>query len=257
MKEAKELLVVIPHAGLRRPQEIPANWLSNNINELIETETDWNTELLYDLRQILANRQLIFPINQVFINACRHPRVLDDCVPLTINEDLIYRRNPSIALRRELVKKYLLPFHKKISATRKSFILEGHSFIKGSLDNKGKKIEDDITLSDFVNSYLDPKGGIRTAPEGYLDFYAEELRKRLPGLVIGKNSVYTSVYDHILSMNSWDGKQEKGNRVPMIHQETDEGLYIRNKKPDMKAISKLRRAFADSLYETIKHFSIN
>lgn len=254
--QAKNLLVVMPHAGLRRPREIPAGWLSRDIEKRIEIQTDWHTDLLYDFREILSNRQLIFPINQVFINACRHPKSLNDCVPLNIERHNVYAREPSIALRRKLVRKYLIPFYERIGKTKKSFILEGHSFIKGDLDNEGQEIKDDITLSDSANSVLDPKNGIRTAPHGYLDFYAEELSKRLPGLVIGKNSFYNSVYDHIFSLHSWDGIREKGNRVPIIHQETDERLYISGGKPNLKAIAKLKKAFSESVYQTMKHFEL-
>lgn len=252
--QTKNLLIVIPHAGLKRPKEIPARWLSRDIEKIIETETDWYTDLLYDFREILSNNQLIFPINQVFINACRHPGILDSCVPLNVNGNKIYTRNPSAVLRRKLVKRYLDPFYEKIQKTRKTFILDCHSFVKGSLDNEGKEIKNDIILTDIVTSNLDPKGGLKTAPEGYLDFYRRELKKRLPELTIGKNSFYNSVYDHILAMNSWDGIRMKGNRVPIIHQETNEKLYISNGKPDMKAIARLKRAFSDSVYQTMKHF---
>ena len=50
------------------------------------------------------------------------------------------------------------------------------------------------------------------------------------------------------------GKQEKGNRVPLIHQETNELLFTDYEKENRKEIKKLKGLFAEAIYETAKHF---
>ncbi|MBS3079486.1 N-formylglutamate amidohydrolase [Candidatus Pacearchaeota archaeon] len=251
----KNLLVVIPHSGIKIPRELKEK-LSSHINELISSETDWYTDLIYDFRNILGNKQIVFSYNQVVINACRHPRILDDCVPVSINQISIYKKDIVLDLRKELVNKYLLPFYSKIKKIKKSFILDGHSFIKGVKDNKGKLLEDDIILTNLVKSEFDPVEGLKTCPDKYLEFYYQELKKRLPDLKIGVNSAYQTVYDHILSENSWDGLGEKNGRVPIIHQETNESLYIKHGKPIKKEVNQLRKSFAEALYKTMKEFDL-
>ena len=148
----KNLLIVIPHSSLKRPFEIKKNQLSVQVESLINQENDWGTDKLYDFRKILGNKQIVFHFNQVFINACRHPKILDDCVPLKIHGKEIYKKGFELSnlIRKKLIKKYLLTFYKKIRESKRTFILAGHSFVAGTLDPLGIKMDYDIILSNFV-----------------------------------------------------------------------------------------------------------
>jgi len=98
---------------------------------------------------------------------------------------------------------------------------------------------------------------IRFAPARYIDLYADEINKKMPGFNIGKNSVYLSVYDHLCATLSWDGLSLKKHRVPVIHQETDESLYITSDQLDQKTLQHLRQVFAESIWATMQYFDLN
>jgi len=247
MKKIKELLVIIPHSGLKRPKEIKPSWLSKYNYQLIyspKCETDRGTKELYDFRKILGNKQLVFPFSQIYINICRHPKKLDKVIPTFIRKNPVYKKGkePSIKLRKKLLKKYYFPFYEKIKKARKSLILNGHSMVVGHESLGKEKLKEDIVISDWMK--LDGHF-IRFAPKKLADFYAKELRKRLPELKIGRNSVYTSSYDYICY------KFGKNGKIPVIHQETEESLYMNGNKIDRKKLETLRKAFAESLKATI------
>jgi N-formylglutamate amidohydrolase len=77
----EQLLVVIPHSGILVPREIPLESLSEQFPSLLQN-VDWYTHWLYDFRDILSNRQLVFPYCSLILEANRHPDLTDDSVPL-------------------------------------------------------------------------------------------------------------------------------------------------------------------------------
>ena len=248
-------MVIIPHGSVGRPPEIKKSWLSENQNQLlfgVSSETDRGTGQLYDFRKILHNRQLVFPYSQVYINAVRNPKMLNDSIPTSIRGVSVYKKALDRKFRKKLLVKYFLPFYKKIGVAEKTIIFNGHSTVAGHSGLGKEKFNDDIVLSNYM---IDKGKRIYFAPNKYLDFYAKELKKRAPFLKIGKNSVYSSVYDHICAKFGWDGKSARGKRVPVIHQETDEGLYIQNNKINLKKLKRLRKVFAESLLATMEHFA--
>ena len=111
----------------------------------------------------------------------------------------------------------------------------------------------DIVLSDSLkyNGQL-----IKFAPAGYIDFYAGEINKRMPNLIIGKNSVYLFVYDHLCATLGWDGSSNKNHRVPVIHQETNESLYIIDDQLDLPRLHHLQQVFAEAILATMQYFNL-
>ena len=251
----KYLLVSIPHAGVLCPAEIPLVTLSEHQAQLAADNIDWYTDRLYDFRDLLENDQVCFPYSQVYINVNRHPKTLDECIPVVLDGVPIYRPDHALTIgqRKVLLKKYHTTFHRSIDRRQKIFILDGHSTVTGHADAAGNQVADDIILGDRQASPLDPPGGIRTAPDGYLETYAEELERRLSGfqLRISRNTTYASTYGHIMAAHSWNGIGERGRRVPLLLQETNEDLYIKNGKPDWLMIEELRRVFAEALSTTL------
>lgn len=73
----------------------------------------------------------------------------------------------------------------------------------------------------------------------------------MPNIKIGINSIYVEVYDYINEKFGWK-KEWKG--IPLIHQETDESLYIKDNKLNKKQLNKLSKIFVESLEETYKRF---
>lgn len=255
--KASQLLVVTLHSSTARPPELKNEWLSGHQSSLLEgdaAETDRFTSELYDWRAILGNQQIEFPYSQVYINASRHPQDLAEVVPLQIRDQSIYRPGfePSRPLRQALIKNYYLPFYEAVKQTSKSLILNGHSTVVGHASLGTQVLKWDIVLSDS----LEYRGQlIRFAPAGYIDYYAAEINQRLPHLRIGKNSVYLSVYDHLCVTLGWDGLSTQNHRVPVIHQETDESLYITDGQLDRSKLQSLRQVFAMSILATMRHFA--
>jgi len=251
MNITKNILVSIPHAGISCPPEIPLKSLSDYQQELAINNVDWFTNHLYDFRDILDNHQVVFPYNQVLINVNRHPDNLEESVPLSVDDISVYKngQEPSSELRKHLIRKYHYRFHNDIASYQKIFIFDGHSTVTGLADAGGDVVKDDIIISDWQMSKHDPPGGIKTAPEGFLDVYAEELDRQFSGFQIklSTNTTYSSTYGYIMASHGWDGKSIKGSRVPLILQETNEKLYIKNGIPDVLMIEELRRIFAESL----------
>jgi len=253
-----DILVVIPHSGIGIPAEINPEHLSEDFARLAQN-VDWYTNWLYDFRDILENRHLVFPYCSIVVEANRHPDILDDCVPLTdVNNHSVYRENsePSANIRRLISDKYLKAFHQNIENNILSgagFLFDGHSTVsaRGVADNQ-------IDLMNFQHSALD-KEKRYFCPDIYIETYAAELRKRLPEVKVTVNaSEYYTVYGHVCSAHSVNAMKRVGKRVPAILQETNERLYKHpDKTPDVLAINRLRRAFAESLAETMKQIHNN
>ena len=110
-----------------------------------------------------------------------------------------------------------------------------------------------IELMNYQSSHLDPEPK-RFSPNAYIETYAEELQRRLPEVRVTINaSEYPSVYGHVCAEHSVDAFGRAGRRVPAIFQETCERLYREpGKAPDLFALNRLRRAFAESLQATIQ-----
>jgi hypothetical protein len=247
------LLVVVAHSGIVVPYEIPVDSLSEDFATLARN-VDWYTDWLYDFRDILGNRHLVFPYCSLVLEANRHPDILDDSVPLRdVNGLPAYRSGaePGAELRAELAAKYLKPFHQSIAdgiAAGATFLLDGHATVtaRGMADNQ-------IDLMNFQHSHLD-NAPIHYSPDLYIETYAAELRKRLLGVKITVNgSEYHTVYGHVCTAHSVNAMQRIGSRVPALSQETNERLYRKaDGTPDIAAVNRLRRAFAESLAQTLR-----
>jgi hypothetical protein len=245
-----KVLVCISHSGIACPPEISPSILSEHQQTLAENNVDWYTNHLYDFQDLLDNSQIIFPYSQVYVNVNRHPDTLDESIPLILDGLQVYKTGlePSFE-QRQLIMKHHLNFHRSIASREKIFILDGHSTVTGHQDAAGIEAVDDIIVSDWQKSKLDPPDGIRTAPPGYLETYVEELERRLSGLNIRitQNTTYSATYGHIMATHGWNGKSEKEHRAPLLLQETNEALYIKNGVPDVKAIEELRRVFSETI----------
>jgi hypothetical protein len=248
--ELKELLVVIPHSSILIPGEIPLESLSERFPVLVQN-VDWYTNWLYDFRDLLNNRHLVFPYCSLVIEANRHPDILEDSVPLKdVRGEPVYRvqMEPGQELRKTLAQKYLTTFHASIEDCIESgaeFLLDGHSTVtaRGVTDNQ-------IDLMNFQYSSLDEHPRY-FSPDVYVETYAAELRKRLPEVKVTVNSSeYYTVYGHVCAEHSVNAMARVGKRVPAIIQETNERLYKNpDRTPNVDAINRLRRIFAESIYE--------
>ncbi len=249
----KQLLVVVPHSGLVIPEEIEPGSLSEQFPELLEN-VDWYTNYLYDFRDILGNRQSTFPYCSLLLEANRHPDMLDDCVPKkdVLGRELYKRGHiPNDIIRTALSDKYLLPYHQSISDTITTgidFLLDGHSTItaNGVADNQ-------IDLMNYQHTPLDDRP-VFFSPQIFIETYAKALRKRLPDIIVTINdSEYHHIYGHVCAQHCINTLKRSGNRVPGILQETNQALYMNpDGTPNVIAINRLRKAFAEAIYETHK-----
>jgi len=249
-----ELLVVVPHSGLVVPGEVALDSLSDRFHDQVPN-VDWYTNWLYDFRDILDNRQLVFPYCSLILEANRHPERLDESVPLVdVHGERIYRegREPSVELRRLLAEKYLLSFHRSIEAsivTGAEFLLDAHSTVpaRGVAENQ-------IDLMNFQETPAD-HGRRVFSPSVYIDTYAAELRRRLPEVRVTINeSEYHGVYGHVCAAHSVNALRRTGKQVPAVLQETCETLYRRpDRTVDVAAVNRLRRAFAESLHAAVRY----
>jgi hypothetical protein len=247
--ELKELLVVIPHSSIVIPGEIPLESLSEGFPELVQN-VDWYTNWLYDFRDLLNNRHIVFPFCSLIVEANRHPDILEDSVPVQdVRGELVYKaqREPDREQRKVLAKKYVMTFHKSIEDCIESgaeFLLDGHSTVtaRGVTDNQ-------IDLMNFQHSHLD-EAPRYYSPDVYIEAYAAELRRRLPEVKVTVNSSkYYTVYGHVCAEHSVNAMGRVGNRVPAIIQETNERLYKNpDRTPNVEAINRLRRIFAESIH---------
>lgn len=248
VKKGTGLQVVVAHSGILIPAEIDPDSLSDRFPALARN-VDWYTDWLYDFRDLLDCRLSVFPYCSLILEANRHPDRLEDCVPLgDVHGEPVYKpgREPAPELRRALAAKYLLPFHCAVSeqiAAGGTFLLDGHSTVtaRGMADNG-------IDIMNFQHSPLDD-GPRRFSPAPFAAAYAEELRRRLPEARVTVNaSEYFRVYGHVAAAHSCDARARVGRRVPALVQETNERLYKNSDHtPDLRAIDRLRRAFALSL----------
>ncbi|MBU2228630.1 MAG: N-formylglutamate amidohydrolase [Proteobacteria bacterium] len=249
----ENLLVVVPHSGVVIPNEIPLDCLSEAFSTLVQN-VDWYTNWLYDFRDLLGNRHLVFPYCSLVLEANRHPEILDDSVPLKdVKGRAVYAegREPDLKLRAALSATYLKTFHKTIEdniAEGAVFLFDGHSTVtaRGVADNQ-------IDLMNFQHSTLD-KNPVYYSPDVYVETYASELRRRLPEVKVTVNSSeYYTVYGHICAAHSVNERGRAGLRVPAFIQETNERLYKNpDRTPNVMAINRLRRAFAESIRETMR-----
>lgn len=247
----KEILVIIPHSSRKRPREIKKGWLSNNQRSLLysgSSETDRYSELLYDFRNILNNQQILFPISQIYINICRHPDKLDEIFPFEIRGKKIYNQDISAGLRKQLIQKYTIPFYKKIEQFKGNIVLNGHTTTSDH-PSLNQKLSYQIVISNIQEEGNKVR---KFAPDKLVRIYVEELRKRLPRVKVGFNSVYIDIYDHFCDKFGW---KSNGKGIPIIHQETDEGLYIKDNKLDRGKLNKLRIAIAEALAETSRRYN--
>jgi len=245
------VLITIPHSGTFLPSEIKKSSLSNHQKKLENYCIDWYTDDLYDFRHIMRNNQALNTISNVIINVNRKPDI-NDCVPLVYEKTQIYKadQEPDKKLRELLITNYHIPYHEKIKSTKKIFILDGHSTNSSIKDLSGKKMTKDIVISNWQNSKLDPKGGTYTCPERYIDCYLEELDKRLHHS-IEKNTEYNSTYGYIEATHGLNKLKAENDRAPLIFQETNEDLYIKDGKKDSDKIQELNEIFAESLMSMI------
>ena len=248
-----DILVVVPHSGIVVPAEISMHALSEDFPALVQN-VDWYTNWLYDFRDILNNRHVVFPYCSIILEGNRHPDILDDSVPLRdVRGRPVYRpgHEPSVETRTQLAERYLKPFHQSIEENilaGATFLFDGHSTVtaRGVADNQ-------IDLMNFQHSHLDD-GPLYYCPDAYVETYAAELRKRLPDVKVTVNaSEYYTVYGHVCAAHSINALTRAGSRVPAFIQETNERLYRNaDKPPSVTAVNRLRRAFAEALAETLR-----
>ncbi|MDD5720256.1 MAG: N-formylglutamate amidohydrolase [Candidatus Krumholzibacteria bacterium] len=251
-----DILVVVPHSGVAIPAEIPLDALADDFAELARN-IDWYTNWLYDFRDMLGNRHVVFPYCSIVLEANRHPDILDDCVPLRdVHGQPVYRpgREPSRAVRQELVARYLRPFHRGIGehiAGGAAFLFDGHSTVtaRGVADNQ-------IDLMNFQHSALDD-APLYYSPDIFIETYADELQRRLPDVKVTVNaSEYYTVHGHVCAAHSVNALTPVGSRAPALIQETNERLYKNpDKTPNVAAINRLRRAFGESLAQALRRIN--
>ncbi len=247
----KEILIIIPHASRQRPKEIKKKWLSKNQRYLLyseTSETDRYSEQLYNIKKF-GFQQIFFPISQVYINICRDPKKIDEICPIGIRGKKVYNTNLSKDFRKKLIRKYTFPFYKKIEKFKGKLILNGHTTISGH-SSMEKDLPHQIVISNIMKK---GKSTRKFAPDNIIKIYVDELRKRLPDVKIGINSIYVEVYDYLCDRFGW---KEKGRGIPLIHQETDENLYIENNKLNQKKLNRLKKIFAESLIETCRRLKL-
>ena len=252
------ILVVVPHSGIVIPSEVPMEALSADFPVLAQN-VDWYTNWLYDFRDILHNRHVVFPYCSIVLEGNRHPDILDDSVPLRdVNGRRVYREGhePGVEVRRQLAERYLAAFHQSIEdniVAGSNFLFDGHSTVTAR-----RVADNQIDLMNFQHSALDD-GPLYYCPDMYVETYAAELRKRLPDVNVTVNaSEYYTVYGHVCAAHSVKAFSRVGSRVPALIQETNERLYKNpDRTPDVQAINRLRRAFADALSETLRFVDRN
>jgi len=248
-----DVLVVVPHSGVAVPPEISLDDLSDEFPVLLKN-VDWHTQWLYDFRDILGNRQIIFPYCSILLEANRDPLEIDECVPLVdVFGHPVYRSGcePSNSMRTAWAEKYLKPFHRSIEENISSgveLILDGHSTIttRGVAGNQ-------IDLMNFQQSARDEKP-LYYCPDIIVETYAAELRKRLPEVLITVNaSEFIKVHGHVCAAHSVNALKKTGARAPAFIQETNERLFQNeNGTVNVTRINRLRRAFAEALAQTMQ-----
>ena len=248
-----DILVVVPHSGVVIPPEISLEDLSDEFTVLIKN-VDWHTQWLYDFRDILANRHLVFPYCSILLEANRDPADIDESVPLhDVFGRPIYRKGyePSASMRATWSDKYLKAFHRNIEeniSAGAGLLFDGHSTMtaRGIADNQ-------IDLMNFQQTDRDEKP-LYYCPDVIVETYAAELRKRLPDVLVTVNgSEYVTVHGHVCAAHSVNAIKRVGTRAPAFIQETNEHLFKNEDgTPNVGQINRLRRTFAESLTQTIQ-----
>lgn len=248
-----DVLVVAGHSGVVIPPEISLEDLTDEFSALLKN-VDWYTQWLYDFRDILGNRQLVFPYCSILLDANRDPADLDEAVPVRdVFGRPIYRSayEPSPSMRAAWSDKYLKPFHRGIEeniSAGASLLFDGHSTVtaRGVAANQ-------IDLMNFQHTQREAKV-LHYCPDVIVEIYADELRKRLPDALVTVNaSEYVAVHGHICAAHSVNALKRVGARAPAFIQETNENLYKNSDgTPDVGRINRLRRAFAESLAQTLQ-----
>jgi predicted double-glycine peptidase len=248
-----DILVVIPHSGVIIPPEIALEDLSDDFPSLLKN-IDWYTQWLYDFGDILGNRRLVFPFCSILLEANRNPADIEDCVPLLdVHGRPIYRPGfePTESMRKAWSEKYLKPFHRRIEEIISSgagLIFDGHSTVtaRGVAENQ-------IELMNFQQTEKDEKP-LHYCPDVIVETYAEELRSRLPNVLVTVNaSDFFKVHGHVCAAHSVNALKRIGTRAPAFIQETNERLYKNaDGTPNVAQINRLRRVFAESLHQTLQ-----
>jgi len=248
-----DILVVVPHSGVAIPPEISPEDLSDDFSALLRN-IDWYTQWLYDFRDILGNRQIVFPYCSILLEANRDPAEIEESVPLVdIHGRPIYRTGfePSLAMRVSLAEKYLKPFHRgieEIISAGAGLLFDGHATVtaRGVAENQ-------IEIMNFQHSPRD-ESPLYYCPNVIVETYAEELRSRLPDVLITVNaSDFVKVHGHICAAHSVNSLKRVGTRAPAFIQETNERLYKNDDgTPNVAQINRLRRAFAEALAQTLQ-----
>lgn len=248
-----DILVVVGHSGVVIPPEISLEDLTDEFTALLKN-VDWYTQWLYDFRDILGNRQLVFPYCSILLDANRDPADLDEAVPVRdVFGRPIYRSayEPSPSMRAAWSDKYLKPFHRGIEeniSAGAGLLFDGHSTVtaRGVAANQ-------IDLMNFQHTDREEKA-LYYCPDVIIETYAEELRKRLPEALVTVNaSEYVAVHGHICAAHSVNAVKRVGARAPAFIQETNENLYKNSDgTPNVAQINRLRRAFAESLAQTLQ-----
>lgn len=169
-----DILVVVPHSGVAIPPEISLDDLTDEFSALIKN-VDWYTQWLYDFRDILANRQMVFPYCSILLEANRDPAEIDECVPVKdVFGRSVYRGGcePSASMRAAWSEKYLKPFHRSIEeniSAGAGLLFDGHSTVtaRGVADNQ-------IDLMNFQHTGRDEKP-LTYCPDVIVETYAAEL----------------------------------------------------------------------------------
>ncbi|MFA7177208.1 MAG: N-formylglutamate amidohydrolase, partial [Smithellaceae bacterium] len=248
-----DVLAVVGHSGVVIPPEISLEDLTEEFTALLKN-VDWYTQWLYDFRDILGNRQVVFPYCSILLDANRDPADLDECVPVRdVFGRPIYRSayEPSPSMRAAWSDKYLKPFHRGIEeniSAGAGLLFDGHSTVtaRGVAANQ-------IDLMNFQQTDREEKP-LYYCPDVIVETYAEELRKRLPDALVTVNaSEYLSVHGHICAAHSVKSLKRIGARAPAFIQETNENLFKNSDgTPNVGRINRLRRAFAESLAQTLQ-----
>lgn len=248
-----DILVVVPHSGVAIPQEISLEDLSDEFSALVKN-IDWHTQWMYDFRDILANRQVVFPYCSILLESNRDPADIEESVPVKdIQGRPVYRGGcePSVSMRSAWSEKYLKPFHRSIEeniSAGAGLLFDGHSTVtaRGVADHQ-------IDLMNFQHTDRDEKPR-NYCPNVIVETYAAELRKRLPDVLVTVNeSEYYRVHGHVCAAHSVNAMKRVGARAPAFIQETNERLFKNEDgKPNVVQINRLRRAFAESLLQTLQ-----
>lgn len=244
------ILVSIPHSQSNLPKELipladPEQWSATR--KLVERHTD----TLYDFRDVLQNKQVVFPYNRFYIDVNRCPEMVNESMPVHFVRDKskdtpLYQQDktPSPQLRKELIVKYHDKYHASIANYEKSFIFDGHAMEADEPDEYG--INNKARIN--IYSWQDPIGEFKTCPDALIETYADEVAKRLPKIRIAVNPrKFQNTYGHIMAYHGLNGVGPDKIQVPLIMQETDENLYLDGDKFDREMHEKLRQAFAEAL----------